>query len=87
MATIFPLAHLRRVYCAGPLFNEAERREMLRIAEVLSRADFEPFAREVLVVVAPGPAKADPTMFEWSRLRKGLRLKPLGPAFGDIASA
>ena len=50
------------------------------------RADFEPIAREVLVVAAPGPAKADPTMFEWSRLRKGLRLKPLGPAFGDVAS-
>jgi microcystin degradation protein MlrC len=50
------------------------------------RADFEPIAREVLVVVAPGPAKADPTMFEWSRLRKGLRLKPLGPAFGDNPS-
>jgi microcystin degradation protein MlrC len=51
------------------------------------RADFEPIAREVLVVVAPGPAKADPTMFAWSRLRKGLRLKPLGPVFGGIASA
>jgi microcystin degradation protein MlrC len=51
------------------------------------RADFEPIAREVLVVVAPGPAKADPTMFAWSRLRKALRLKPLGPAFGDKASA
>jgi microcystin degradation protein MlrC len=50
------------------------------------RADFEPIAKEVLVVVAPGPAKADPTMFAWSRLRKGLRLKPLGPAFGDIVS-
>ncbi|MFO1322492.1 MAG: M81 family metallopeptidase [Burkholderiales bacterium] len=45
------------------------------------RADFQPIAREVLVVVAPGPAKADPTMFEWTRLRRGLRLKPLGPAF------
>ncbi|MGH8850884.1 MAG: M81 family metallopeptidase [Casimicrobiaceae bacterium] len=46
------------------------------------RADFEPIAKEVLVVVAPGPAKADPTMFPWRRLRPGLRLKPLGPAFG-----
>jgi microcystin degradation protein MlrC len=45
------------------------------------RADFAPIAREIMVVVAPGPAKADPTMFTWSRLRKGLRLKPLGPAF------
>jgi microcystin degradation protein MlrC len=45
------------------------------------RADFQPIAKEVLVVVAPGPAKADPTMFAWTRLRPGLRLKPLGPAF------
>jgi microcystin degradation protein MlrC len=48
------------------------------------RADFEPIAREVLVVAAPGPAKADPTMFSWSRLRPGLRLKPNGPAFRPL---
>ena len=41
--TVFPLQHTRRVYCAGPLFNDAERREMLRIADVLRRAGFEPF--------------------------------------------
>ena len=45
------------------------------------RADFGPIAREVLVVAAPGPAKADPTQFNWTRLRPGLRLKPLGAAF------
>jgi microcystin degradation protein MlrC len=45
------------------------------------RADFEPIAREVLVVKSPGPALADPTEFKWTRLRKGLRLRPLGPAF------
>ena len=45
------------------------------------RADFEPIAREVLVVAVPGPAKADPAMFTWRRLREGLRLRPLGPAF------
>lgn len=49
------------------------------------RADFEPIAREVLVVAAPGPAKADPTMFTWKRLRPGLRLKPMGPAFAPRA--
>jgi microcystin degradation protein MlrC len=45
------------------------------------RADFEPIAKEVLVVKSPGPALADPTEFSWTRLRKGLRLRPLGPAF------
>jgi len=43
MTTIHPLRYLRRVYCAGPLFNEAERGEMTRIAGVLRRAGFEPF--------------------------------------------
>ena len=45
------------------------------------RADFEPIAKEVLVVKSPGPALADPTEFTWTRLRRGLRLRPLGPAF------
>ncbi len=48
------------------------------------RADFEPLAREILVVAAPGPARADPTAFPFRRLRNELRLKPLGPTFrGD----
>ena len=45
------------------------------------RADFQPIAREVLVVQAPGPALADPADFPWKRLRPGIRLHPLGPAF------
>ncbi|MBS0320358.1 MAG: M81 family metallopeptidase [Proteobacteria bacterium] len=45
------------------------------------RADFEPLAREILIVAAPGPALADPAAFRWTRLREGLRLSPLGPAF------
>ncbi|OGA35485.1 MAG: hypothetical protein A3F75_10425 [Betaproteobacteria bacterium RIFCSPLOWO2_12_FULL_64_23] len=45
------------------------------------RADFQPMAQEVLVVRAPGPALADPADFRWTRLRHGLRLGPLGPAF------
>lgn len=43
MKTIRPLDNLRRVYCAGPLFNAAERREMLMIAETLKRGGFETF--------------------------------------------
>lgn len=43
MSTIYPLKAIRRVYCAGPLFNESERREMVAIAAVLSDAGFEPF--------------------------------------------
>ncbi len=45
------------------------------------RADFQPIAREVLVVRSPGPALADPVDFPWRRLRKGLRMRPLGPVF------
>jgi microcystin degradation protein MlrC len=43
------------------------------------RADFEPIAKEVLVVKSPGPALADPAEFKWTRLRRGVRLRPLGP--------
>lgn len=43
MPTIFPYRNLQRVYCAGPLFNAAERREMVEIAGVLARAGFETF--------------------------------------------
>lgn len=45
------------------------------------RADFEPIAGKVLVVRSPGPALADPADFAWRRLRPGIRLGPLGPAF------
>jgi len=46
------------------------------------RADFEPLAREVLVVKSPGPALADPSEFRWTKLRQGVRLRPLGPVHG-----
>lgn len=42
-STIYPLRDVRRVYCAGPLFNEAERQEISQIAEHLCAAGFEPF--------------------------------------------
>jgi len=64
-----------------------QQRIMALKSSVHFRADFQPIAKEILVVVAPGPAKADPTMFSWSRLRPGLRLKPMGPAFGRVSGA
>jgi hypothetical protein len=33
------------------------------------------------VVKAPGPALSDPVEFKWTKRRKGLRLRPLGPVF------
>jgi microcystin degradation protein MlrC len=45
------------------------------------RADFQPIAEAVLVAKAPGPLLADPADYPWTRLRKGLRLRPQGPAF------
>lgn len=51
------------------------------------RADFQPIAREVLVVRSPGPALADPAEFDWKRLRRGIRLRPLGPRFPAPAQA
>ena len=61
---------------------EPRRERVLALkSSVHFRADFEPISKEVLVVKSPGPALADPTEFAWTRLRKGLRLRPLGPAF------
>ena len=61
---------------------EPRRSRILALkSSVHFRADFEPISKEVLVVKSPGPALADPTEFTWTRLRKGLRLRPLGPAY------
>lgn len=43
LTMIHPLRHIRRVYCAGPLFNEPERREISQIAEHLRNAGFDTF--------------------------------------------
>jgi microcystin degradation protein MlrC len=45
------------------------------------RADFAPIAQDILVVKAPGAMLADPLDFPFKRLRPGVRLRPLGPAF------
>ncbi len=61
---------------------EPRRERVLALkSSVHFRADFEPIAREVLVVKAPGPALADPSEFKWTKLRKGVRLRPLGPVY------
>lgn len=40
------------------------------------RADFQPIAKEVLVVLAPGPVVADPSTLPFTKLRPGLALAP-----------
>jgi microcystin degradation protein MlrC len=45
------------------------------------RADFQPIAEDVLVAVAPGGHVVDPTKYPYTRLRRGVRLFPLGPEF------
>ena len=62
---------------------EPKRQRLVAVkSSVHFRADFQPIAREVLVVKSPGPALADPAEFTWTKLRKGIRLNPLGPRFG-----
>ena len=46
------------------------------------RADFQPIAEEVLVAVAPGGHIVDPTKYAYRKLRKGVKLYPLGPVYG-----
>ena len=46
------------------------------------RADFGPLAREVLVVESPGPNIADLSKLPYKRLRKGIRVMPMGAGFG-----
>jgi microcystin degradation protein MlrC len=43
------------------------------------RAEFEPLAEKVIVVLAPGIYLADPSAYPYRRLRPGVRLRPLGP--------
>jgi microcystin degradation protein MlrC len=43
------------------------------------RGDFQAIAEDVLVVIAPGGHLADSSKYPYKRLRRGLRLMPLGP--------
>jgi len=45
------------------------------------RADFTPIAEEIFVCQSPGPMAVNPATLPWRRLRRGLRLSPMGAAF------
>ncbi len=59
----------------------AQQKILALKSSVHFRADFQPIAREILVVAAPGPNPVDHLELPYRRLRPGLRLLPLGPAF------
>jgi microcystin degradation protein MlrC len=46
------------------------------------RADFQPIAETVLCVQSPGAHVTDPAELPYRNLRRGVRLRPCGPAAG-----
>jgi microcystin degradation protein MlrC len=65
--------------CLG--IEPARQRILALKSSVHFRAHFQPIASEILVVAAPGPVLADPAGLPWTKLRRGVRLRPGGPAF------
>ena len=47
------------------------------------RADFEPIAEVILIATAPGAMPLCPSSLPWTRLRPGMRVRPLGPVFDN----
>ncbi len=62
-------------------WQPAEQKILVLKSTVHFRADFPPIAEAVLVAVAPGGHIVDPTRYAYKRLRRGVRLYPLGPQF------
>ena len=61
---------------------EPARQKILVLkSSVHFRADFAPIADEILVVEASGPIVVDQRKLSYRRLRPGIRVAPLGPAF------
>jgi len=61
---------------------EPARQKILALKSTVHfRADFEPIAARVFVVIAPGAHLVDATRYPYRRLRRGVRLNPLGPPF------
>jgi microcystin degradation protein MlrC len=65
----------------------AEQKILALKSSVHFRADFQPIAEAVLVVVSPGPVVLDNRELPFRRLRPGLRIMPGGPVFGPVAAA
>ena len=45
------------------------------------RADFQPIAETILVVQSPGAHITDPVDMPYKHLRKGIKLRPMGPVW------
>ena len=59
---------------------EPERVPILGLKSTVHfRADFAPIAEAILCVRAPGAALSDPAELPYRNLRRGIRLRPLGP--------
>jgi microcystin degradation protein MlrC len=58
-----------------------EQAILVNKSSVHFRADFEPIAEKLLICAAPGAMPADPATLPWTRLRRGIRIKPNGPVF------
>jgi microcystin degradation protein MlrC len=58
-----------------------ERRIIVLKSTCHFRADFQPIAETVLIAIAPGGHIGDPALYDYKKLRRGVRLSPLGRAF------
>ena len=51
------------------------------------RADFQPIAETILVVQSPGAHITDPVEMPYKHLRKGIKLRPMGPVWNGAYDA
>jgi microcystin degradation protein MlrC len=65
--------------------DPAAQKILVLKSSVHFRDDFQDLAEEILIVRAPGPNLADHRQLPYARLRPGIRLMPLGPAFDPPA--
>ncbi len=65
----------------------AEQKILGLKSSVHFRADFQPLAEAVLVVVSPGPVVLDNRELPFLHLREGLRIMPGGPVFTPVLPA